>query len=73
MNRWTIEDFNKGVSIAINGNGEVVNVSEVTDRLLLCQGIRFSYRKRDGYVTFVNNDGRLLSGYETVLDLFRIE
>lgn len=73
---WTVEDFEKGITKAINGNGEVVEVFEVTDRLLRVQGIRFGYTKGTflGRTnTYVNNDGKLLAGYDTVLDLFKIE
>lgn len=73
---WTVEDFEKGITKAINGNGNIVEVFEVTNSLLRVQGIRFGYYKtlgNSGSVTYVNNDGKLLAGYDTALDLFKIE
>jgi len=75
--RYTIEDFNRGVTKTINGLGNIVTVQEVTDRLLTVQGIRFKYSRpcigqRYDTITFVTCNGRLLDGYDTVLDLFKI-
>ncbi len=76
MERYTVEDFNNGITDAVNGLGHKVTVVKITDSLLLAQGFRFKYsRPNNGSfdtVTFVDNNGKLLNSYDSVLDLFRI-
>ena len=73
MERWTVNHFESGIIKAKNGKGFEVEVYEVTDRLLRCQGIRFGYKNPSTtYNTFVNNDGKMLSDHDTHFDLFLI-
>ena len=74
--RWTVEDFENGISKAINGQGQIVYPTRVVDSLLNRQGIRFAYVRYNGLndtTSFVDNNGKLLPDHETVLDLFKIQ
>ena len=82
MERWTVDDYENGITKAINGKGDTVCPTRITDPLILAQGVRFVYNRPSGYYdhkgrpmmtsTWVDNDGKLLKDHDTVLDLFKI-